>query len=161
MLGSATLDDVKRRLLPKFVALSADEMYRVRKASGECLVDVSRALVMLPWRLHFRDVWIDEGDEDEEDATVAKTTKKKDGSGAEGTEDDEETMMNRRRRRKKKTINSLLRNHIIVNSTNSVPKHRSMHYSTPYMNVTRYDVGLSVPLPNDYWRIPINSSDMV
>ena len=57
MLGSATLDDVKRRLLPKFVALSSDEMYRVRKASGECLVDVSRALGVLPWRLHFGDVW--------------------------------------------------------------------------------------------------------
>ena len=59
MLGSATLDDVKRRLLPKFVGLSSDEMYRVRKASGECLVDVSRALGVLPWRIHFGDVWID------------------------------------------------------------------------------------------------------
>jgi len=57
MLGSATLDDVKRRLLPRFVALSGDEMYRVRKASGECLVDVSRALGVLPWRIHFGDVW--------------------------------------------------------------------------------------------------------
>jgi len=47
MLGSATLEDVKKRLLPKFVALSGDEMYRVRKASGECLVDVSRALGVL------------------------------------------------------------------------------------------------------------------
>ena len=37
------LEDVKRRLLPKFVALSGDEMYRVRKASGECLVDVFSA----------------------------------------------------------------------------------------------------------------------
>ena len=62
MLGSATLDDVKRRLLPKFVALSGDEMYRVRKASGECLVDVSRALSVLPWRIHFGDVWIDDID---------------------------------------------------------------------------------------------------
>ena len=59
MLGSAALDDMKRRLLPKFVALSGDEMYRVRKASGECLVDVSRALGVLPWRLRFGDVWID------------------------------------------------------------------------------------------------------
>ncbi len=78
MLGSATLDDVKRRLLPKFVALSADEMYRVRKASGECLVDVSRALVMLPWRLHFRDVWIEESEGGEKDVTL-----KKGSSGAE------------------------------------------------------------------------------
>ncbi|KAL9186007.1 hypothetical protein ACHAXT_005245 [Thalassiosira profunda] len=59
MLGSATLDDVKRRLLPRFVQLSGDEMYRVRKASGECLVDVSRALAVLPWRIHFSDVWIE------------------------------------------------------------------------------------------------------
>jgi len=58
-MGSATLDDARRRLLPKFVALSGDEMYRVRKASGECLVDVSRALGVLPWRAHFVDVWID------------------------------------------------------------------------------------------------------
>ena len=58
MLGSATMDDVKRRLLPKFVTLSGDEMYRVRKASGECLVDVSRAIAILPWRVHFSDVWI-------------------------------------------------------------------------------------------------------
>ena len=59
MMGGATLDDVKRRLLPKFILLSSDEMYRVRKASGECLVDVSRALTLLPWRLHFVDVWVD------------------------------------------------------------------------------------------------------
>ena len=62
MLGSATLDDVKRRLLPRFVALSGDEMYRVRKASGECLVDMSRALAVLPWRLRFGDVWVGPGD---------------------------------------------------------------------------------------------------
>jgi len=66
MMSGATLEDVKRRLLPKFMALSGDEMYRVRKASGECLVDVSRALTMLPWRLHFVDVWVDEVGYDEE-----------------------------------------------------------------------------------------------
>ncbi|KAL7437571.1 hypothetical protein ACHAXM_005679 [Skeletonema potamos] len=65
MMGGATLDDVKRRLLPKFISLSGDEMYRVRKASGECLVDLSRALTMLPWRLHFVDVWVDYDDDDE------------------------------------------------------------------------------------------------
>ena len=64
MLGSATLEDVKKRLLPKFVALSGDEMYRVRKASGECLVDVSRALGVLPWRIHFGDVWMEEEEDD-------------------------------------------------------------------------------------------------
>mmetsp|Transcript_25449 Transcript_25449/g.53264 ORF Transcript_25449/g.53264 Transcript_25449/m.53264 type:complete len:1204 (+) Transcript_25449:255-3866(+) len=58
MLGSAALEDVKRRLLPKFVGLSGDEMYRVRKASGECLVDVSRGLTVLPYRVHFDHVWI-------------------------------------------------------------------------------------------------------
>jgi hypothetical protein len=55
---------VKKRLLPKFVALSGDEMYRVRKASGECLVDVSRALGVLPWRIHFGDVWMEEEEDD-------------------------------------------------------------------------------------------------
>jgi len=64
MMGGATLEDVKRRLLPKFMSLSGDEMYRVRKASGECLVDVSRALTMLPWRLHFVDVWVEDDDDD-------------------------------------------------------------------------------------------------
>ena len=34
-------------------------MYRGRKASGECLVDVSRALGVIPWRIHFGGVWID------------------------------------------------------------------------------------------------------
>ncbi|KAL7546764.1 hypothetical protein ACHAWF_010099, partial [Thalassiosira exigua] len=69
-MGSAGLDDVRRRLLPRFVALSGDEMYRVRKASGECLVDVSRALGVLPWRVHFGEVWRgreDRNDEDEDE----------------------------------------------------------------------------------------------
>ena len=39
-------------------------MYRVRKASGECLVDVSRALGVLPWRIHFGDVWMEEEEDD-------------------------------------------------------------------------------------------------
>jgi len=67
MLGSSTMDDVKRKLLPKFVSLSGDEMYRVRKASGECLVDVSRALSVLPWRLHFNDVWIHQQQQDQQE----------------------------------------------------------------------------------------------
>ena len=66
MLGSSTMEDVKRKLLPKFVSLSGDEMYRVRKASGECLVDVSRALSVLPWRLHFNDVWIHQQQQQEQ-----------------------------------------------------------------------------------------------
>ena len=76
MLGSATLEDVRRRLLPKFASLSADEMYRVRKASGECLVDVSRALSILPWRTHFGDVWIGRDVSDGDDG----------GGGAYGAE---------------------------------------------------------------------------
>jgi hypothetical protein len=61
-LGSASVEEVKKRLLPRFAALSGDEMYRVRKASGECLVDVSRALSMLGWRVHFSDVYEDDCD---------------------------------------------------------------------------------------------------
>eukprot|EP01082_Thalassiosira_pseudonana_P001903 g2033.t2 g2033 contig11:571013-574227(+) len=86
MLGSATLDDVKRRLLPKFVSLSGDEMYRVRKASGECLVDVSRALGILAWRFHFGDVWLvrnggeekksgDDGGSDDDDNSMVSEEK--------------------------------------------------------------------------------------
>ena len=59
-LGSSSVEEVKKRLLPRFATLSGDEMYRVRKASGECLVDVSRALAMLGWRVHFEDVWRDD-----------------------------------------------------------------------------------------------------
>ena len=59
-LSSASVEEVKKRLLPKFASLSGDEMYRVRKASGECLVDVSRALAMLGWRVHFNEVWKDD-----------------------------------------------------------------------------------------------------
>ncbi len=79
MMSGATLEDVKRRLLPKFISLSGDEMYRVRKASGECLVDVSRALTLLPWRLHFGDVWVDDVDNEEEDD--------ENGSGGNNNED--------------------------------------------------------------------------
>ena len=46
--------------LQTFASLNGDEMYRVRKASGECLVDVSRALAMLGWRVHFNEVWKDD-----------------------------------------------------------------------------------------------------
>lgn len=61
-LSGASMEDVKKKLLPKFATLSGDEMYRVRKASGECLVDVSRALSLLGWRVHFSDVYDEDDD---------------------------------------------------------------------------------------------------
>jgi len=76
MLGSSTMEDVKRKLLPKFVSLSGDEMYRVRKASGECLVDVSRALSVLPWRLHFDDVWIHQQQQEQDGQSVSEENEK-------------------------------------------------------------------------------------
>ncbi|KAL7498978.1 hypothetical protein ACHAWT_010027 [Skeletonema menzelii] len=81
MMSGATLDDVKRRLLPKFMTLSGDEMYRVRKASGECLVDVSRALTLLPWRLHFGDVWVvEQHEEDNENVDINNNNNHQDRS---------------------------------------------------------------------------------
>eukprot|EP00559_Dactyliosolen_fragilissimus_P006164 CAMPEP_0184870550 /NCGR_PEP_ID=MMETSP0580-20130426/37877_1 /TAXON_ID=1118495 /ORGANISM="Dactyliosolen fragilissimus" /LENGTH=1086 /DNA_ID=CAMNT_0027372677 /DNA_START=39 /DNA_END=3299 /DNA_ORIENTATION=+ len=44
--GSAA-DDVHHNLLPAFVKLSKDDMYRVRKSVGECLVDMSRSLMLV------------------------------------------------------------------------------------------------------------------
>lgn len=46
--GSA-IDDVHRHLLPCFESLAKDDMYRVRKSVGECLVDMSRSLMLLPY----------------------------------------------------------------------------------------------------------------
>ena len=48
VVNGTSIDDVKRNLLPAFTKLSADEMYRVRKSVGECLVDMSRSLMLLP-----------------------------------------------------------------------------------------------------------------
>ncbi|KAL7484224.1 hypothetical protein ACHAW6_009868 [Cyclotella cf. meneghiniana] len=76
-LSSAGVEEVKKRLLPKFVSLSGDEMYRVRKASGECLVDVSRALAMLGWRVHFADVWIDKAEANRNGTDFYKRRSKK------------------------------------------------------------------------------------
>jgi hypothetical protein len=47
VLGGTTVEDAKNRILPAFQTLSKDEIYRVRKSTGECLVDMSRSLMIL------------------------------------------------------------------------------------------------------------------
>jgi hypothetical protein len=47
VLGGTTAEDAKNRILPAFITLSKDEIYRVRKSTGECLVDMSRSLMIL------------------------------------------------------------------------------------------------------------------
>lgn len=47
VLGGTNADDASSRILPAFEALSRDEMYRVRKSTGECLVDMSRSMMIL------------------------------------------------------------------------------------------------------------------
>lgn len=49
MVHGTAIDDVHRNLLPCFESLAKDEMYRVRKSVGECLVDMSRSLMLLPY----------------------------------------------------------------------------------------------------------------
>ena len=44
----SSIDDVNANLIPCFMKLSNDEVYRVRKSVGECLVDMSRSLMILP-----------------------------------------------------------------------------------------------------------------
>ena len=47
VLGGTSLETAKKEILPMFIELSKDDMYRVRKATGECLVDMSRSLMLL------------------------------------------------------------------------------------------------------------------
>jgi hypothetical protein len=47
VLGGASVEDAGSRILPAFEALSKDEVYRVRKSTGECLVDMSRSLMIV------------------------------------------------------------------------------------------------------------------
>ena len=47
VLGGTTVEDARTKILPAFEALSKDEVYRVRKSTGECLVDMSRSLMIL------------------------------------------------------------------------------------------------------------------
>ena len=39
---------ITEHILPAFESLSQDEIYRVRKSTGECLVDMSRSMMMIP-----------------------------------------------------------------------------------------------------------------
>ena len=50
VLGGTYVEDAERHILPAFEALSKDETYRVRKSTGECLVDMSRSLMILAGR---------------------------------------------------------------------------------------------------------------
>lgn len=47
LLGACTLHDAKEKILPMFGRLSQDDIHRVRKSTGECLVDMSRALMIM------------------------------------------------------------------------------------------------------------------
>lgn len=47
VLGGTTAEDAYSKILPAFEALSRDEIYRVRKSTGECLVDMSRSMMIL------------------------------------------------------------------------------------------------------------------
>ncbi len=47
VIHGSSIDDIEQNLLPCFQKLSNDEMYRVRKSVGECLVDMSRSLMLL------------------------------------------------------------------------------------------------------------------
>lgn len=47
VLGGTSVDDARNKILPAFAALSKDEVYRVRKSTGECLVDMSRSMMIL------------------------------------------------------------------------------------------------------------------
>jgi hypothetical protein len=47
MGGCGSLGLAENLLLPTFQKLSNDEMYRVRKSTGECLVDMSRSLLLV------------------------------------------------------------------------------------------------------------------
>jgi hypothetical protein len=47
LLGACQLQDALTSILPAFTRLSEDDIHRVRKSTGECLVDMSRALVIM------------------------------------------------------------------------------------------------------------------
>jgi hypothetical protein len=47
ILGACELEDAVSLILPAFTRLSQDDIHRVRKSIGECLADMSRALVIL------------------------------------------------------------------------------------------------------------------
>merc|ERR1719162_2110121 len=47
VLGGTSVEDSRKKILPAFEVLSKDEVYRVRKSTGECLVDMSRSMMIL------------------------------------------------------------------------------------------------------------------
>jgi hypothetical protein len=47
VLGGTSVEGAATKILPAFEALSRDEVYRVRKSTGECLVDMSRSMMIL------------------------------------------------------------------------------------------------------------------
>ena len=47
ILGACEFEDAVDLILPAFTRLSQDDIHRVRKSTGECLADMSRALVIL------------------------------------------------------------------------------------------------------------------
>ena len=49
MVHGSAIDNVEKYLLPEFEMLAKDDMYQVRKSVGECLVDMSRSLMLLPF----------------------------------------------------------------------------------------------------------------
>eukprot|EP00553_Chaetoceros_curvisetus_P001054 CAMPEP_0204613406 /NCGR_PEP_ID=MMETSP0717-20131115/1369_1 /ASSEMBLY_ACC=CAM_ASM_000666 /TAXON_ID=230516 /ORGANISM="Chaetoceros curvisetus" /LENGTH=721 /DNA_ID=CAMNT_0051625815 /DNA_START=45 /DNA_END=2210 /DNA_ORIENTATION=- len=48
LVCGSSMEDVQEKLIPCFFKLSKDDTYRVRKSVGECLVDMSRSLMLLP-----------------------------------------------------------------------------------------------------------------
>jgi len=49
IVNGSSIEDVHQNLIPCFTKLAEDQMYRVRKSVGECLVDMSRSLMFLPY----------------------------------------------------------------------------------------------------------------
>jgi len=47
ILGACSFEDVSTKIVPAFERLSQDGTHRIRKSSGECLVDMSRSLMIL------------------------------------------------------------------------------------------------------------------
>eukprot|EP00934_Nitzschia_sp_Nitz4_P006437 Nitzschia sp. Nitz4//scaffold31_size150131//86496//89386//NITZ4_002837-RA/size150131-augustus-gene-0.19-mRNA-1//-1//CDS//3329547686//6427//frame0 len=47
VLGGTSVEEARTKILPAFEDLSRDEVYRVRKSTGECLVDMSRSMMIL------------------------------------------------------------------------------------------------------------------
>ena len=51
ILAACTFEDICDKIVPAFERLSQDGVYRIRKSTGECLVDMSRAMMILAARL--------------------------------------------------------------------------------------------------------------